>query len=255
MRDSSARRRAAGLLASGLVAMAMVASFPTCASAEPTPAPGSTVGSEPTGADPWPWPNWPWPTANPTTAAPSPSATPRPSQTSSPRPTTSPTTAPGGNTKLNLKELVQEKDQWCWAATGLSIAQYLGKGANVSQNQFCLYGRGLSGGTCPNQPAELSVVQQGLSRVGVSPGREVDGAISFAQVKTEINGNRPIETGVYWTSGGGHARVIYGYDTANSSIFFSDPWGSSQRYQEMTYNSYVSNSQFKWGGSVYQIGA
>ncbi|WP_412543595.1 papain-like cysteine protease family protein [Longispora sp. K20-0274] len=252
MRDSSARRRAAGLLAGGLVALAVVTAFPTGAAAEPTPAPASTVGSGPTGWDPWPWPNWPWPTTQPTAQ---PTASPTPTKTATPTPSTSPTANPGGNSKLQFTELVQEQNQWCWAATGLSIAQYLGKGANVSQNQFCLYGRGQSSGTCPNQPAELSVVQQGLSRLGVTPGTEVDGSISFAQVKTEINGNRPIETGVYWTAGGGHARVIYGYDTTNSSIFFSDPWGSSQRYQEMTYNSYVSNSEFRWGGSVYQIGA
>ncbi|WP_063746780.1 papain-like cysteine protease family protein [Streptomyces sp. PsTaAH-124] len=158
-------------------------------------------------------------------------------------------------TNLNFNELVQEQDQWCWAATGLSIAQYKGYGRNVSQNSFCLASRGYSSGYCPNQAAELSTVQRGWRALGLSAGTEVNGRVSFATVQSEINADRPIETGVYWTAGGGHARVIYGYDASAGTILFSDPWPSNQRYQEMYYNSYISNSQFYWGGSVYRVGA
>ncbi|MFQ6148246.1 papain-like cysteine protease family protein [Streptomyces seoulensis] len=159
----------------------------------------------------------------------------------------------GGN--LNFSELVQEQNQWCWAATGLSIAQYKGYGQNTSQNSFCLASRGLSSGTCPNQPAELSVVQRGWRALGMSAGTEVNGGVNYATVQSEINANRPLETGVYWTSGGGHARVIYGYNASAGTILFSDPWPTNQRYQEMNYNTYVSNSQFRWGGTVYRVGA
>ncbi|MEV6522902.1 papain-like cysteine protease family protein [Longispora sp. NPDC051575] len=156
--------------------------------------------------------------------------------------------------QLGITQQVQSQNQWCWAASGLTIARYLGYGASTSQNTFCDYGRGYPAGTtCPNQPAELSNVQRAFQALGLRPGT-VTGALSYTGVQTEINGNRPIETGIYWTAGGGHAQVIYGYDTATNSIFWGDPWPSSQRYSQASHSYYVSNGQFRWAQSLYRIG-
>ncbi|WP_020671423.1 papain-like cysteine protease family protein [Amycolatopsis nigrescens] len=156
---------------------------------------------------------------------------------------------------LQINQLVQEQNQWCWAASGLTIGRYLGKGTSTSQNDFCNYARGYPQGTrCPNQPAELTDAQRGLQGIGVSPG-VTSGAIGFSTVRSEIDGNRPIETGIYWTAGGGHAQVIHGYDAATQMMYYGDPWPQSARYSSMSYNSYVRNSQFQWGGSLYRIGA
>ncbi len=66
----------------------------------------------------------------------------------------------------------------------------------------------------------------------------------------QIDSGRPIETGIYWTAGGGHAQVIYGYDPSTQAISYGDPWPTSPRYSEMYYSSYVSNSQFQWGQAL-----
>ncbi|AEW99700.1 papain-like cysteine protease family protein [Streptantibioticus cattleyicolor] len=155
--------------------------------------------------------------------------------------------------QLNFNELAQEQDEWCWDATGLSVAQFLGHGADVDQNTFCDYARGLSpGDPCPNQPGELTDVQAGWSGTGMSNvGSVADGALDFQTVARSIDAGSPVEVGISWTSGGGHANVLYGYDASSGQLLYADPWPSNPRYGEMDYNSYVSNGEFTWDQSLY----
>ncbi|RJQ78193.1 hypothetical protein D5S17_13495 [Pseudonocardiaceae bacterium YIM PH 21723] len=159
--------------------------------------------------------------------------------------------APG---KAAFVQLKQEQNQWCWAASGLSIAQYLGKGTNITQNQFCNLSRGLSqNGQCPNQAGYLQWVQTGYRAIGLGAGT-TGAALSTAQVQTEITANRPFETAIYWTAGGGHAQVVYAYNASSQTMSYGDPWPASPTYAEMTYNSYKSNGQFRWAETLYQVG-
>ncbi|MEU0938117.1 MULTISPECIES: papain-like cysteine protease family protein [unclassified Embleya] len=162
-------------------------------------------------------------------------------------------TAPAGyrSAQLNFTELTQTQNQWCWAGTGLSVARYLGRGLSTNQNTFCDYARGLPAGyPCPNQPGELSDVQRAWTRLGLTPGR-ITGTLDFGTVASSIDANSPIEVGIYWTAGGGHANVLYGYDSANGTVMYADPWPASPRYGEMDYDSYVSNYEFQWAESLY----
>ncbi|WP_207401067.1 papain-like cysteine protease family protein [Actinomadura roseirufa] len=163
----------------------------------------------------------------------------------------SPGVAAAGN--LTISQEVQQQNQWCWAASGLTIAKFFNKG-NVSQNDFCNLARGYPrGSSCPNQPGQLEWDQRAFQSLGLSPGT-VGNPLSFASVQAEIDGRRPIETGIYWTAGGGHAQVIYGYQAAGQTIAYGDPWPSSPRYSEMSHRSYTSNGQFRWGQALYRIG-
>ncbi|NEA29525.1 papain-like cysteine protease family protein [Actinomadura bangladeshensis] len=152
---------------------------------------------------------------------------------------------------LPITQQVQQQNQWCWVASGLTIAKFFGKG-NVSQNDFCNLGRGYPRGSyCPNQAGYLEYDQRAFQALGLSPG-QVSGPLSLASVQGEINGQRPILTGIYWTAGGGHAQVIYGY--SGQTVSYGDPWPSSPRYGEMAYSSYVSNYHFRWGQALSRIG-
>ncbi len=158
-----------------------------------------------------------------------------------------PGTASAGSIGINQE--VQQQDEWCWAASGLTIAEYFGH-SGISQNTFCDLALGYSTSTaCPNEPGQLSWVQNAFSQLGMAPG-QVTGPLSFQGVTSSIDGGRPIETGIYWTAGGGHAQVIYGYNPSTQTISYGDPWPSSPRYNEMYYSSYVSNSQFQWGQAL-----
>jgi hypothetical protein len=155
--------------------------------------------------------------------------------------------------QLQINMLTQDQDQWCWVASGLTIAQFLGKGKDIDENTFCAYARGLEqGAQCPNEAGELSYDQTAFSKLGMSNPGEVGGNLPFDQVKSQIDGGKPIETGIMWTAGGGHAEVIYGYN--DNTLMYGDPWPANQRYGEMAYDQYVSNDQFSWQQALYGMG-
>ncbi|WP_267241340.1 papain-like cysteine protease family protein [Streptomyces sp. PR69] len=156
--------------------------------------------------------------------------------------------------RLNITMQAQQKTNWCWAAAGNTIADWFGR--NHSQNQFCnaAFNR-QQGYECPNWQATLGHVQRGLRWAGVNPGSYVNGWLRYSTVQTEINGNRPIETRIQWSSGGGHMHVIYGYDQADSWVYWGDPWPSNYRYNWASHAWYVDNNSFSWTHSLYRIGA
>ncbi|MGW2813060.1 papain-like cysteine protease family protein [Streptomyces sp. NPDC001415] len=156
--------------------------------------------------------------------------------------------------KLNITMQSQQKNNWCWAGSGNTIATWFGR--NYTQNQFCnaAFGRA-QGYDCPNWQADLGNVQNALDWAGINSGSYVSGWLRYSTVQTEINNNRPIETRIQWSSGGGHMHVLYGYDTASSWVYWGDPWPSSTRYNWASHDWYVDNNSFSWTHSLYRIGA
>ncbi|MFJ5232522.1 papain-like cysteine protease family protein [Kitasatospora sp. NPDC088391] len=155
---------------------------------------------------------------------------------------------------LNLTMQAQQQTNWCWAASGNTIATYYGY--TYSQNQFCnlAFGRSVNS-SCPNNQASLGDVQNALYRIGISTGSYVNGYLRYSTVQTEIDSGRPVETRIQWSSGGGHMNVLYGYDLSNNWLYWGDPWPSNYRYNWGDYNYYVSNSSFSWTHSLYRVGA
>ncbi|MCP2257136.1 Peptidase_C39 like family protein [Streptoalloteichus tenebrarius] len=151
---------------------------------------------------------------------------------------------------LNFQEQVQQQTNWCWAATGVSIEQF--HGAATSQAEFCAAGKGTSAGNCPNQGGTIPEIVRGFQRTGFS-ARSAGGAVSFATITSQIDAGTPMLAGIYWTQGGGHAEVIYGYDSSNQTLNVADPWPTYQRYRTQSYNSFLRNQQFTWGDTVTNI--
>ncbi|MEV7597723.1 papain-like cysteine protease family protein [Kitasatospora sp. NPDC089797] len=156
--------------------------------------------------------------------------------------------------KLNITMQQQQQTNWCWAASGNTIATWFGY--NYSQNQFCnaAFGRSIDS-NCPNSQASLADVQNGLGWVGITPGSYVTGYLRYSTVQAEVDANRPVETRIQWSSGGGHMHVLYGYDTGNNWVYWGDPWPSNYRYNWADYWYYVNNDTFSWTHSLYRIGA
>ncbi|WP_435858828.1 papain-like cysteine protease family protein [Streptomyces pathocidini] len=161
----------------------------------------------------------------------------------------------GADTKrLDITMQAQRKTNWCWAAAGNTIATWFGQ--DRSQNEFCNAAfNHRQGGDCPNSQAALDDVQTGLSWTGVNSGSYVANSLSYSTVRAEIDADRPLETRIRWSSGGGHMHVIYGYDAAGSWVYWGDPWPSSERYSWASHSWYVDNSEFAWTHSLYRIGA
>ncbi|AJE86327.1 MULTISPECIES: papain-like cysteine protease family protein [Streptomyces] len=166
---------------------------------------------------------------------------------------TAPAAAAASN-QLGITMQAQEQDNWCWAASGNTIADYYGH--DYSQNTFCnaAFGRATDS-SCPNSQATLGDVQNAFDWAGINSGSYVSGWLNYATVQSEINADRPVETRIGWTSGGGHMHVIYGFDTASSLVYWGDPWPSSDRYNWASHSWYTSNNSFDWTHSLYRIGA
>ncbi|WP_026422413.1 papain-like cysteine protease family protein [Actinokineospora inagensis] len=140
----------------------------------------------------------------------------------------------------------QQQTNWCWAASGASIAAW--HGSSVTQNTFCALAKNRSTSSqCPNDQADLSQVQNAFYRLGFSyPGSYVYNTISYASIKSQLDANQPVETRIGWKSGGGHMHVLYGYDSTKSWVYWGDPWPDNYRYNWATYTYYVNNSSFAW---------
>lgn len=169
-------------------------------------------------------------------------------------PTAARATAAAGAYRLDITMQAQQKSNWCWAAAGNTVATWYGR--NYTQNQFCNAAFNRAQGTeCPNNQATLANVQTALRWAGISPGSYVNGWLNYSTVQSEINANRPIETRIQWSSGGGHMHLLYGYDTASSWVYWGDPWPDNYRYNWASHDWYVRNGEFSWTHSLYRIGA
>ncbi|GGW74373.1 hypothetical protein GCM10010503_59950 [Streptomyces lucensis JCM 4490] len=162
--------------------------------------------------------------------------------------------ATSGSYQLNFDMQAQQKTNWCWAASGASIAAWHGRG--YSQNAFCDAAFGYSQNTaCPNNQATLANDQRAYDWMGLNPGTYIQGRIGYSGLQNEINAGRPVQTRIQWSSGGGHMEVLYGYDTSRSWVYWGDPWPDDYRYNWATYGYYANNADFSWTHTLYGIGA
>lgn len=156
--------------------------------------------------------------------------------------------------KLNITMQAQQKSNWCWAASGNTVAAYMGK--SYSQNQFCnlAFSRSMNA-SCPNNQATLANDQTAFRQIGINPGNYVYAHLYYSAIVREVDARRPVLARIQWTGGGGHMQVLYGYDQSSSMVYWGDPWPSSNRYNWASYNYYVSNNSFFWTHSLDYIGA
>ncbi|MEW1909923.1 papain-like cysteine protease family protein [Kitasatospora sp. NPDC085895] len=155
------------------------------------------------------------------------------------------TTTNTGTKTLAIGMQKQVRTQWCWDASGVTIANYWGR--STTQEEFCRLAARGTWVNCNNQPATLEDMANGLAGLGLSTsGRSLYRSASFAETTAEIAGGRPFAVRIGWTSGGGHMNVIYGYDSTSNMIAVGDPWPSTQTYTWWNYNTYVNNNSFQW---------
>ncbi|WBP84904.1 papain-like cysteine protease family protein [Kitasatospora cathayae] len=164
-------------------------------------------------------------------------------------------TRPTSWTALDITMQKQVQDEWCWDASGLTVATYWGYN-QYNQYDFCRLaqqGRWLD---CNDRPATLDDMANGLSAMGFrNSGYDLNRNASFSEVTNEIANGRPFAVRIGWTSGGGHMNVIYGYDSTSNMIAVGDPWPSTQTYTWWNFNTYASNGSFQWTHSRVGIHA
>ncbi|MFF6996291.1 papain-like cysteine protease family protein [Streptomyces sp. NPDC008313] len=186
-----------------------------------------------------------------TTASAATAAAPRPAAAG---PAAATSAAADGSLQLDITMQAQQRTNWCWAASGATIASW--HGHDYSQNSFCDAAFGYSQNTsCPNDQATLANDQRAYDWMGLNPGSYIQGRLSYSGLQNEINAGRPVQTRIQWSSGGGHMEVLYGYDTSRSWVYWGDPWPDDYRYNWSTYGYYSNNPDFAWTHTLYGIGA
>ncbi|GAA0354292.1 hypothetical protein GCM10010319_34360 [Streptomyces blastmyceticus] len=162
------------------------------------------------------------------------------------KPTTNPTGNPTGRKALDISMQKQVKDQWCWDATGLTIANFWGY-TRYNQYDFCRLAAQNNRLDCNNRPATLGDMANALRNMGFrSSGNDLYRNASFGETRTEIANGRPFAVRIGWNSGGGHMNVVYGYDSTSNMIAVGDPWPTTKTYTWWNYSAYSGNNSFRW---------
>jgi hypothetical protein len=166
-------------------------------------------------------------------------------------------TAVAQPTILNVPTVIQEQDQWCWAAVSTSVIQ--AAGTDVEQCTIAEYARvratwhNFGSVDCCEDASQGcnywnynwgydGSIQDILSHWGLSNYGYAD-ALSLDVVQQEIDAARPFIVRWGWTSGGGHFVVGYGVD--GSQLYYVNPWpGEGARIAD--YDWVVSGSNHTW---------
>jgi hypothetical protein len=143
----------------------------------------------------------------------------------------------GASGGLAFRMEKQQQDNWCWAATTASIANFYHPGSGWSQ---CLLANQEFGQTtcCANggtpQCNKGGYPDSALRRTG-HLDRMASGAASYSEIAQQVGARRPLGVVIYWDGGGGHFVVAAGYGGARGGgpgggkVRVEDPWyGPSQ---------------------------
>ena len=149
--------------------------------------------------------------------------------------------------KLNIDEVIQEKTNWCWAASAQCVSDYLG-GDGLSQSKIVKNVKGKN----VNEGANAKEQKQALNVDGIDTNY-TSSNISFSKIKKMIGEwSSPILVHIEWSSGGAHAVVIYGYYDDSKAISYMDPWGDNSRWNFSSYSNFKSNDDFTWIRTYYE---
>jgi hypothetical protein len=142
--------------------------------------------------------------------------------------------------RLNIGYKKQEQTEWCWAACiqmvlasdATSITQCTLANAAFNLTSCC---QSPSSTLC-NNPLEIFSVAAEWTRYHYL-STFVDAEASFATVRDGIRDNDcPVEAGLKWTGGGGHAVLIIGYSEVDGQdLIVFDPFEGEKpvTYQEL----------------------
>jgi len=138
---------------------------------------------------------------------------------------------------LNIPQVIQEQDQWCWAGVSKSILDFYG--FPYQQCEIAEYTRTVitwknfgSANCCldPNQGCNywnynwgyLGSIQDILIHFGNIQNNGVNHALSLNEIKNQLSGGRPFVVRWQWVSGGGH--FVVGHGVNGSDVYYMNPW-------------------------------
>lgn len=112
---------------------------------------------------------------------------------------------------LSVDQIGQETDQWCWAAGTQMTTKFAGVAVTQCQQANARFTRQ----DCCTKPTPAACIQPGwpdFPAWGFQTDLTAWGtALTWDQIKSQIDSNRPVAFSWGWTGGGGHLMVARGY--------------------------------------------
>lgn len=156
---------------------------------------------------------------------------------------------------LAVQEIMQEKDNWCWAASMQMCLRYLHK--NVSQCEQA--NRAFNSTDCCNNPFSPSC-DKGNRPDPKTWGFNVNvsaGALSWEDTKFEISHDRPfIFTWIALDNRGGHALVATGYavnDKGRRFVQYINPARQNFGKSYILYDYLVKSRNYRADNTFYNM--
>lgn len=158
---------------------------------------------------------------------------------------------------LSVPEVIQEQDQWCWAAVSKAVLDYYSN--DISQCTIAEYARTNASWhdygpvNCCTDASQgcnywnynwgyTGSIQNILENWGID-NYGSSGALTQSEAAQEINDNRPFIFRWAWTGGGGHFLVGHGLE--NEILHFMDPW-FGEGYKTASFDWVVNGSNHTW---------
>jgi hypothetical protein len=135
-----------------------------------------------------------------------------------------------GQILLDVPQVFQEQNEWCWAACTQMIAAFLGN-SGVKQCELANFLHDQTdccqnpGSDACNQPCPFEDVLPVYDHIGIS-GVMDNHAETVQVMLTELQAKRPFEVAVVWLGGGGHVVLVRGI-YADGTFAVNDPWNGA----------------------------
>lgn len=162
------------------------------------------------------------------------------------------------NVVLNVPQVFQEQNEWCWAGTSAAVLGYYGKTvrqceiANFTRQAATWHDFGKDdcctnpSGACNywnynyGYPGSIS----DILRKWAVPNRFVGTPLSLQDVGKELEAKRPFILRWALKPSGGH--FVVGYGLSDSTLHYMDPW-KGEGAKMAKYSWVVSNKDKSWG--------
>lgn len=127
---------------------------------------------------------------------------------------------------VDIKHHFQEGRLWCWAACVEMVLEH----NNIEKSQCEIVQTKLPNHQCPpdfasrDESCEPEKIAKLWRDCGIKQVVPKNGALKMEDIKAEIAANRPIEVGISWFLGSGHAVLIKGWaPTSPETLLIDDP--------------------------------
>jgi len=158
---------------------------------------------------------------------------------------------------LNVQQVIQEHDQWCWAAVSKCIINYYGY--SVSQCQVAEYTRlnatwhDFGSYNCCTNPnmgcnywnynyGATGSIENILEHWNIQ-NYGVANALLTYEIFQEISAHHPFLIRWGWTSGGGH--FVVGHGLSGNTLYYMNPW-PGEGLKMADYSWVVSSNEHTW---------